>query len=607
MAQSSPVRHRPDEAGREVFVCGVVFDGPSGRCGEKEQCFKEEECVAVGYGETRELEGRTAEADVGEGVNGGEGGEQDVWDLARDQRVQDDVCDCVNCGLLESDRSCVGRGVEDMQQSVVYQKGEVSGTEEGGSADEEGAYSAGEEVECDPGDGTELEAGVEDNGGGDWKERSVVMPCPNEYIVGRLRTCLPVWKEMGASAWVLRVLSEGYRLPFISRPRPAVFSNHQSCATHESFVDKAVSDLVNCGSAEKVDRQKAAVISPLGVVEGKKLRLILDLRYVNKCLARFRFRCDGLDCFAEMYRQGDWLVQFDLKSAYHHIDIWPSDTQYLGFEWTGEVYLFKSLPFGLSTAPYCFYKITRVLVRHWRGKGYRCFLFYDDGSLAHQNKDACRAQGMCVRNDVIRCGFLLSEPKCVWDPTQCVEILGYVADLLAGVFRVPTRRREKLLSVMAHVWEARRSVRARAVAAFVGHILSMRLAIGPVTRLWTRAMYRAIMAAPHYGAHVHLDSDACREVSFWRDHFTVPTSFPIWAAPSAVDLVTYSDASNVAWGGHFVLGESEVSSHGNWQEGEEGPTRSSTWRELRAVLMVLRASMQFLEGKHVSHRTDNQR
>ena len=119
MAQSSPIRHRPDKAGREGFVCSVVCDGPSGRCGVKEQCFKEEECVAVGYGETRELEGRTAEADVGEGVNGGEGGEQDKWDLARVQRAQDDICDCVNFGLLESDRSCVGRGVEDMQQSVV--------------------------------------------------------------------------------------------------------------------------------------------------------------------------------------------------------------------------------------------------------------------------------------------------------------------------------------------------------------------------------------------------------------------------------------------------------------------------------------------------------
>ena len=68
---------------------------------------------------------------------------------------------------------------------------------------------------------------------------------------------------------------------------------------------------------------------------------------------------------------------------------------------------------------------------------------------------------------------------------------------------------------MTHVLEARSSVRARTVAALVEHIFSMRLAIGPVTRLWTRVLYRAIMEAPHYGAHVHLDSDVCREVVLW--------------------------------------------------------------------------------------------
>ena len=49
-----------------------------------------------------------------------------------------------------------------------------------------------------------------------------------------------------------------------------------------------------------MENEAAHVISPLGVVEGRKLRLILDLRFVNKHLAKYRFRCDGLDCFTEM-------------------------------------------------------------------------------------------------------------------------------------------------------------------------------------------------------------------------------------------------------------------------------------------------------------------
>ena len=62
-------------------------------------------------------------------------------------------------------------------------------------------------------------------------------------------------------------------------------------------------------------------MSPLGVVEGRKLTLILDLRYVNNHLATFRFKCDGLDCLVDLYEKGYWIVQFGLESAYHHIDI----------------------------------------------------------------------------------------------------------------------------------------------------------------------------------------------------------------------------------------------------------------------------------------------
>ena len=494
-----------------------------------------------------------------------------------------------------------GRGSKErMDDDVVClsQEGELS---DGESVNE---YAVNAAVSDATGTGTE-------NGlGEDWWEGHVVPPCPVESIVGRLRSQLIAWREMGASAWVIRILEEGYKLPFTRLPPVATFPNHRSCHQHEEFVSTAVADLLACGAAIPAGDAEVHVVSPLGVVEGKKLRLILDLRFVNKHLAKYRFRCDGLDCFAEMYQQGDWLVQFDLKSAYHHIEIWEPHVKYLGFKWKGVAYLFRSLPFGLSTAPYCFYKVTRVLVKWSRGQGLRCFLFYDDGSLAHQDQETCRRQGEIVRHDVLRCGFLLSEPKCHWSPRQHVECLGYEADMERGVFLVPGRRWSKMLSVLTHVWENKHSVKARAVAALVGHIMSMRLAIGPVTRLWTRSLYRRIMMADHFGQHIHLDADACQELTFWRNRLTgeaaVGTCFPIWPRAVKAEVITYSDASNWAWGGHLSVDCQEVVAHGNWLAGEQGHERSSTWRELRAVRMVLQATMRNLQGKKVCHKTDNQ-
>ena len=522
-------------------------------------------------------------------------------------------CSCLKCSSACVEYVCVcearpGDTALNLELDVMHMV-EGSGLAPCAGAEQESlGEDAGDEEGGEDTSVGELES-EESQSGSYGLEGHAVTPCPTQSIVGRLRSSLEAWRRMGASNWVLKVLEQGYKLPFLSLPPIAQFKNHSSCSQHESFVSSAVEDLLACGAAIPANGTDVHVVSPLGVVEGKKLRLILDLRYVNKHLAKYRFRCDGLDCFAEMYQQGDWLVQFDLKSAYHHIEIWEPHVKYLGFQWKGVLYLFRALPFGLSTAPYCFYKVTRVLVKWWRGQGLRCFLFYDDGSLAHQKEQVCAYQGLGVREDILRCGFLLSEPKCHWDPRQYVECLGYEADMLKGMFHVPERRWDKMMSVLSHVWENRHSVKARTVAAFVGHVMSMRLAIGPVTRLWTRSLYRRIMRARHYGEFLHLDADACRELGFWRDRFSgdaCGTSFPIWPRSAKAEVVTYSDASNWAWGGHLSVDCRQVVAHGNWAAGEQGHERSSTWRELRAVRLVLQSTMESLRGKNVVHKTDNQ-
>ena len=58
-----------------------------------------------------------------------------------------------------------------------------------------------------------------------------------------------------------------------------------------------------------------AFCSSLGVVESHKLRLILDLREVNKCLALKKFKLEDIRVAAQLYEKGDFVVTFDLKSG----------------------------------------------------------------------------------------------------------------------------------------------------------------------------------------------------------------------------------------------------------------------------------------------------
>ena len=48
----------------------------------------------------------------------------------------------------------------------------------------------------------------------------------HDNVKGRLKTCIKFWEHMGANKAILQVISEGYRIPLLSRPERKVFSNN---------------------------------------------------------------------------------------------------------------------------------------------------------------------------------------------------------------------------------------------------------------------------------------------------------------------------------------------------------------------------------------------
>ena len=83
----------------------------------------------------------------------------------------------------------------------------------------------------------------------------------------------------------------GYMLPFLSLPEPAVYKNNRSSLAHAEFVEDAILELVESEHVLEVV-VPPLVVNPLSVsvqATGKK-RLILDLRYINKCLRKVRLK-----------------------------------------------------------------------------------------------------------------------------------------------------------------------------------------------------------------------------------------------------------------------------------------------------------------------------
>jgi hypothetical protein len=56
----------------------------------------------------------------------------------------------------------------------------------------------------------------------------------------------------------------------------------------------------------------------------------------------------------QLFNKGNWVFSYDLKSAYHHLQMFPADRMYLGFQWENMYYVYNVLPFGLATSGYIF-------------------------------------------------------------------------------------------------------------------------------------------------------------------------------------------------------------------------------------------------------------
>jgi len=125
------------------------------------------------------------------------------------------------------------------------------------------------------------------------------------------------------------------------------------------------------------------------------------------------------------------------------------------------------------------------------------------------------------------------------------------------------------------------------------------MVLGPVARLMTRSLYALINTRQAWCEFLTITEEAKAEIQFWLTEIQKFNGQDIWLGPSALRVV-HSDASNAGYGGYTV-------EHGYYYSAwPEEVDKSSTWRKIRAVRMVLEALKSKLRNKRVRWFTDNQ-
>ena len=177
----------------------------------------------------------------------------------------------------------------------------------------------------------------------------------------------------------------GIEFLFFDLPQSYAIPNRSSAFKFKDFFNEAISELIERGCVMEVDIPPVFNINPLHVVQQSsgKCRHILDLSYLNKFVWKQSVRYEDIRTVFDLFQSGYFFFTFDLKSGYHHVEIFPDHRQFLGFSWRFDsvvkYLVFSVLPFGLSSAPYIFTKLVRALVCYWRGLGRRVVMFLDDG------------------------------------------------------------------------------------------------------------------------------------------------------------------------------------------------------------------------------------
>ena len=132
-------------------------------------------------------------------------------------------------------------------------------------------------------------------------------------------------------------------------------------------------------------------------------------------------------------------------------------------------------------------------------------------------------------------------------------------DNISLSFRIPEKKVSKLKDLLDSTIQAGYSS-FRELVRIAGTIISVALAVGPISRLLTRQMYFAIETRSAWDNTIHFSTSLLLELKFWYCNIDCLNGYSI-RPPLATQTVVFSDASFVAFGG-FSASQRHVGTRG---------------------------------------------
>ena len=408
-------------------------------------------------------------------------------------------------------------------------------------------------------------------------------------VGGRLSLFWEVWKEKGASPWVVETLREGYRLTFKHRPPLSpvpTLETHYTNPEKDRLIQNQIETLIEKGALEQVDQNNLGLgyYNRLFLVKKKtgKWRPIIDLKRLNKFLLVPKFKMESIQTVWDTLIPNNYTFSLDLKDAYFHIPVHPADRKYFRIYFGGLVFQFRALPFGLKSAPLVFTKVMSEVKAMVHKEGILLILYLDDWLV-----QICTYQEGLVQKDYLvslclQLGLMLNWEKSELIPTQQFIFIGAFFDLINN--RVyPKEENMKKLQGKVDNFLISSSVTAKKWQSLLGTMTSQyrfikwgRLEMR-TPQLYLLAQWNQRTGDPYQ--KLLIPPQIKQSLLWWKDQKYNPLGVPLIPPPFTIRVFT--DASKKGWGGHV----DNLQFQGLWNQEEQ--KLHINILEMRAVSLTL--------------------
>ena len=430
----------------------------------------------------------------------------------------------------------------------------------------------------------------------------------DNMVGGRLKPFYLSWTKLTSDKFLLNAV-KGYELEFDqdkfppSRDKPLF--PYKRNTEEMTKINKEIQNLENKGVIESCLHSKGEFLSQIFTRMKKNggVRLILDLSELNKSITYQHFKMDNIYSVMSLLSQGYFMASVDLRDAYYTVPIHADSRKYLRFFWNGQLWQYKALPNGLSSAPRLFTKLLKPLLATLRKSGYLVLAYLDDTIIIGKTKAQTERAVKATTELLSKLGFIIHPDKSVLEPSHEVVFLGFKLNTLEMTITLPEHKSQEIREVCKGLLRMR-APSIREVARVIGKLVATFPAAqyGP---LHYRALENDKITAlkgsrGHFDRPMQLSAEARNELEWWA------TNIHSVFCPLAQEKITLelrTDASGSGWGATDL----KTKSGGRWNSEEliRAKTNEINYLETLAAGFGLKAFCPHLRNAHVLPRIDN--